>query len=340
MVRNGLLRSNKRVESSTSNRIRRSIMSTKSNFFAAGSQARLFSSLAPLAYRGGRLAIVIAGLLATGQVMAQGAERVQLPADAQTKVVSNASEPLQDKVAIVTGGTRNLGRSIAVALATKGADVVIHYHLPADREDAEQTAKLVRAQGEQAVLVEGDLSNIANVRKLFDVAIKQLGSVDILINNAGWIIKKPVAEVSEAEWDRSFNINAKVPFFAMQEAAKRMRDNGRVINIGSSLQGSFTGNYSAYAAAKVTLDQTTRAFVHENGKRGITANVIAPGPLDTPFFWGQETQQSAQFATGLSAQKRLGTVDDIAPVVAFLATPEAQWVNGQTIFVNGGYLAR
>jgi NAD(P)-dependent dehydrogenase (short-subunit alcohol dehydrogenase family) len=113
-----------------------------------------------------------------------------------------------------------------------------------------------------------------------------------------------------------------------------------VVNIGSSLQCSFTGNYSAYAAAKVTLDQTMRAFVRENGERGTTANVIAPGPLDTPFFWGQETQQSGQFATGLSVQKRLGTVEDIASVVAFLATPETQWVNGQMVFVNGGYLAR
>lgn len=258
-------------------------------------------------------------------------------AEAPTAVGSN---DLEGKAAIVTGAGRNLGRAIAVALAARGADVVIHHHNDRSRADAEETLRLVEAEGQKGAIVMGDLGEVAEVREMFDVAIEEFGHVDILVNNAGWIAKKPVAEVTEADWERSFAINAKAPFFAMQQAATRMRDNGRVINIGSSLQGAFAPNYSVYAAAKVTLDQTTRAFVRENGARGLTANVVAPGPLDTPFFWGQETPESGQFAAGLSAQRRLGTLQDIVPVVVFLASPEGQWVNGQTLFVNGGYLAR
>jgi NAD(P)-dependent dehydrogenase (short-subunit alcohol dehydrogenase family) len=263
-----------------------------------------------------------------------------IAADAPAAAGHDDLDDLDGKVAIVTGASRNLGRAIAVALAARGADVVIHHHNESSRADAEETLRLVEAEGQRGAIVMGDLGEVAEVREMFDVAIAEFQHVDILINNAGWIVKKPMAEVTEAEWERSFAINAKAPFFAMQQAATRMRDNGRVINIGSSLQGAFAPNYSAYAAAKVTLDQTTRAFVRENGARGITANVVAPGPLDTPFFWGQETPESGQFATNLSVQRRLGTLQDIVPVVTFLASREGQWVNGQTLFVNGGYLAR
>jgi NAD(P)-dependent dehydrogenase (short-subunit alcohol dehydrogenase family) len=249
-------------------------------------------------------------------------------------------EPLASKVAIVTGSARNLGRAFAEALARAGAAIVIHHREANSRTDAEETARLVREAGSRAHVVEGDLAQVATVRRLFDSAIEQFGRVDIVINNAGVIVKKPLVDVTEEDFDRSFGINAKAAFFVMQEAAKRMSDDGRIINIGTSILGATTANYSVYAGSKAPLEDFTRALAKELGKRGITVNTVAPGPIDTSFFHGQETSQSVAYATGMSAAGRLGRPDDIAPVIEFLASPASRWINGQTLFVNGAYVAR
>jgi NAD(P)-dependent dehydrogenase (short-subunit alcohol dehydrogenase family) len=260
-------------------------------------------------------------------------------AEAQTAATATAKE-LTGKVAIVTGARNNLGRAFAIALARNGANIVVHYHRAETQAEAEETASLVRAQGVEAILVQGDLSIIANIRKMYDVAMKEFGRVDIVINNAGYIKKKPFVEITEEEFDRCAGINTKGLYFSMQEAAKRMADNGRIINIGTSLLGATTGMYSAYAGTKAPVEAFTRALAKEIGKRGITVNVVAPGAVDTPFFHSQETPETVEYIRKGHVSGRLATVDDIVGTIAFLASPAAQWISAQTIFVNNGYLAR
>jgi NAD(P)-dependent dehydrogenase (short-subunit alcohol dehydrogenase family) len=247
---------------------------------------------------------------------------------------------LSGKVAVITGAARNMGRAFARALAKDGADVVVHHHGEASKGDAEETARLVRAEGARAVVVSGDIARVATVRRLFEEASSAFGRVDIVINNAGMIIKKPMIDVTEEEYDAIFAINAKAAFFVMQEAARRIADNGRIINVGTTLLAATTAFYGVYAGSKAPLEDFTRALAREIGGRGVTVNTVAPGPIDTAFYHGQESAQSTAYATQASVAKRLGTIDDIVPIMSFLASPRSQWITAQTLFVNGGYLAR
>jgi NAD(P)-dependent dehydrogenase (short-subunit alcohol dehydrogenase family) len=244
------------------------------------------------------------------------------------------------KVALVTGGARNMGRAFAVALAAGGADVVVHHHDDRSRGDADETARQIEARGRRAAVADGDLARPALVRALFERTIAAFGRVDIVINNAGVIVKKPFVEITEDDFDRSFGANAKGAFFVMQEAARRIADHGRIINLGTTLLAATTAGYAVYAGSKAPLEDFTRALAREIGGRGVTVNTVAPGPIDTPFYHGQETEQSVAYASKLSVAGRLGRPDDIVPMIEFLASPRSQWVTGQTLFVNGGYLAR
>ncbi|MDJ0632413.1 MAG: SDR family oxidoreductase [Xenococcaceae cyanobacterium MO_188.B29] len=254
--------------------------------------------------------------------------------------LSNSERELAGKVAIVTGARANLGRGFAEALAKHGADIVVHYHRESTRDQAEETASLVEAQGARAALVQGDLGQVETVMRTFDTAIENFGRLDILVNNAGAIVKKPMAEVTDEELDRMININTKGTFLCMREAARRISDNGRIINIGTSLLAGMAPNYSAYAGTKSTMEEVTRMGARELGERGITVNTISPGPVDTPFFHSQETPETTRFASNLAVAGRLGKISDIVPLVEFLALPSSQWITGQTIWINGGYLTR
>ena len=247
---------------------------------------------------------------------------------------------MPNRVAIITGSARNLGRAIAVAFARDAIDVVVHHHGEASRADAAETARQVEAAGARAHVAGGDLGQVAAVRALFDAAERALGRVDIVVNNAGMIVKKPFVEVTEDDFDRCFAINAKAAFFVMQEAARRLPEGGRIINLGTTLLAATAPNYAVYAGSKAPLEDFTRALGKEIGGRGITVNTVAPGPLDTPFYHAQEAPAAVAYAKGAAPAGRLGTPDDVVPVIAFLASPAAQWVNAQTVFVNGGYLAR
>jgi NAD(P)-dependent dehydrogenase (short-subunit alcohol dehydrogenase family) len=154
------------------------------------------------------------------------------------------------------------------------------------------------------------------------------------------VIKKPFVDITEEEYDSMFAINAKAAFFCMQEAAKRMADNGRIINMETSLVGATTPFYSAYAGSKAPLEDFTRALAKEVGHRGITVNNIAPGPLNTSFFYPAETSDSTEYFKAQSVKGRLGEINDIVPLARFLVLPEAGWVTAQTIFINGGFLTR
>jgi NAD(P)-dependent dehydrogenase (short-subunit alcohol dehydrogenase family) len=250
-----------------------------------------------------------------------------------------ARRELDGKVALITGSARNMGRGFAEALARNGADIVVHHHAPASKDDADETMRRVRVHGVRAQRVFGDLAKVAAVRALFDEATRSFGRIDIVINNAGVIIKKPLADVTEDEFDRSFGVNAKAAFFVMQEAARRIADHGRIINIGTSLAAATTGFYSLYAGSKAPLEDFTRALAQEIG-RGVTVNTVAPGPVDTPSFREQETPETVAYCARGSVAKRLGEVPDIVPIIEFLASPRSQWVTAQTLLVNGGYVAR
>ncbi|NRA67663.1 MAG: SDR family oxidoreductase [Pseudobacteriovorax sp.] len=253
---------------------------------------------------------------------------------------AGSKKPLSGKVAIVTGARANMGRAFCAALAELGANVVIHYHRKSTKKQALETSRLVQKAGAKAVLVQGDLGDVKNVKKLYDTAEKKFGGIDIVINNAGAIIKKPIAQFTDADFDKLDRVNNRALFYSLREAAKRVRPGGRIINNGTSLLAGAAPGYSVYAGTKAPVEEYTRMVAKELGDKKITVNCIAPGPIDTPFFHSQENKNSAAYASRLSAEKRLGKVSDIAPLVSFLATPESQWVNGQTLFINGGYLTR
>ncbi|MCC2607660.1 SDR family oxidoreductase [Planctobacterium marinum] len=244
------------------------------------------------------------------------------------------------KVALITGAARNMGRAFAQALATEGCDIVIHYNSESSAQDAQVTAKQVEAAGSRALLVQGDLTSIDAVQKLFSEAKDAFGRVDIVINNAGKIIKRPFTDYSESDFDQLFNINTKAAFFVMQEAAKQIEDNGRIINLGTSLLGAFTGNYALYAGSKAPLEDFTRALAKEIGHRGVTVNTLCPGPIDTAFFHGEENAQTVAYLKAASVANRLGTIEDIVPLVTFIASTQSQWTTGQSLFVNGGFVTR
>lgn len=281
------------------------------------------------------------GAIAAEQVQAQASNPAQPSSPSPVPVAASSSDQeLAGKVALITGARANMGRAFAEALARKGADVVIHYHREETRDQAEETARLVEAQGTRAALVQGDLGQVETVMRTFDTAFENFGQLDILVNNAGDIIKKPIAEVTDEEIERMININTRGTYLCVREGARRLADNGRIINIGTTLLGASAPNYTAYAGTKAIMEELTRMSSKELGSRGITVNTIAPGPIDTPFFHAQETPESTQRLAALAVTNRIGAISDVVPLVEFLASPSSQWITGQTLWINGGFLTR
>jgi NAD(P)-dependent dehydrogenase (short-subunit alcohol dehydrogenase family) len=244
--------------------------------------------------------------------------------------------PLKEKVAIVTGSTRNLGQAIADRLAAMGADIVVNHHDEARREEAEQAADALRAYGGQALIERADVTRPGDVKRLFDRTIEKFGRIDILINNAGLIVKKPLSETTDEEFDRCFAVNTKAQFLTMREAARRMENDGRIVNMLTTIIAATIPFYSVYAASKGAVEHLTKGLAKEVGGRGITVNCVAPGPLNTPFFYPVENEESVAHAKRLSVANRLGEIDEVVPLVAFLCGPGACWITAQTIRVNGG----
>jgi len=246
---------------------------------------------------------------------------------------------LKGKVAVVCGASRNLGSLICKTLGEEGASVVVHYNSNSSKAEAEGTVKAIEAAGGEAFAFRADLTKVPEVVALFDETVKRLSRLDISVNAAGMVLKKPFVEVTEEEYYRIFDVNAKAAFFVMREAAKRMNDGGKIITIVTSLLAAFTGLYSAYAGSKAPVEHFTRALAKELGPRGISVKNIAPGPLDTPFFYPVESPEAVAYHKSASMNGKLGDIKDIAPIVKFLVT-EGWWITGQTIFANGGYTTR
>ena len=241
---------------------------------------------------------------------------------------------LAGKVAIVTGASRGIGRAIALRLSQEGASVVVNYARGA--QQAKEVVSAIEAAGGKALAVQADVSKTAEIRDLFDRTQETYSQIDILVNNAGVILYKPVAEVTEAEFDNLFAINVKGTFFACQEAAKRMAEGGRIVNFSSSTTAMMLPTYGVYVATKGAVEQLTRSLAKELGDRQITVNVISPGPTDTELFTVGKTAEQIQRFTQMTALGRLGKVEDIADVTAFLCSEQARWITGQNIRVNGG----
>ena len=252
----------------------------------------------------------------------------------------NKNQDLMGKVAIIFGSARNMGRAFAVSLAKRGASVVIHYRSESAEADARESENQVKEVGGKSMIVSGDLADSQTVLGIFNNVKSELGRIDYVINCAGVVIKKPFVEYTDEDFDRSFNANTKAAFYVMREAAKCIEDNGRIVSLGTSLLGAYTGFYGVYAGSKAPLEDFTRALSKEIGSRGVTVNVVAPGPIDTPFFHGQETPEAVAYLSAASVANRLGNIDDIVPMIDFLCSPGSAWVTGQILFVNGGFVTR
>lgn len=241
-----------------------------------------------------------------------------------------------EKVALVTGASRGIGRAIAQRLASDGAAVIVNY--AGNVKHAEETVTMIENAGGRAVAVQADVSKVADVRRLFDATIEHFGRIDFLINNAGSMFTKPIVDVQEDEFDRLFAVNVKGTFFCCQEAAKRMTDGGRIVNFSSSTTVLMLPGYGTYVATKGAVEQLSHVLAKELGSRGITVNVVSPGPTDTELFSEGKTEEQKQTFARMAALGRLGQPKDIADVVAMLCGSDAGWVTGQNIRANGGLI--
>lgn len=252
---------------------------------------------------------------------------------------------IHGKVVLIAGGAKNLGGLLARDLAAHGAKAVaIHYNSPASAADAEATASAVRAAGAQAVTLQGDLTSAAAIEKLFADTVAAVGRPDIAINTVGKVLKKPLVDISEAEYDEMSAVNAKSAFFFLKEAGKQLNDNGKVCTIVTSLLGAFTPFYASYAGTKAPVEHFTRAAAKEFGARGISVTAVGPGPMDTPFFYPAEGEEAVAYhktAAALSAYSPTGLTDihDVVPFIRHLVS-DGWWVTGQTILINGGYTTK
>ncbi len=248
---------------------------------------------------------------------------------------------LMDKVVVVGAGAKNLGGLISRTFGADGARVVVHYNSDSTKPAADETVGAVKESGGDAFAVQGDLTKVAEIVRLFDEAVNRFGRVDIAINTVGKVLKKPFVETTEVEYDEMFAINSKAAYFFIQEAGRRIPAgaNGKIITIVTSLLAAFTGLYSTYAGAKAPVEHFTRAAAKEFGPRSISVNNIAPGPMDTPFFYPAETPEAVTYHKSQSMTGELTKIEDIVPIVKFLAT-DGWWITGQTLFANGGYTTR
>jgi len=238
------------------------------------------------------------------------------------------------KVAIVTGASRGIGAAVAERLAGDGFTVVINYS--GDAKSAEALARKIEGKGGRALTAKADVSDPNAVRGMFDAAEAAFGGVDVLVNNAGIMKLAKIADSDDALFDQQIAVNLKGSFNALREAAKRLREGGRIVNFSTSVVGTKLETYGVYTATKAAIETMTAILSKELRGRSITVNAVAPGPTATDLFLiGKSPELIERFAK-MNPLERLGTPTDIASVVAFLVDPDGSWINGQVLRANGG----
>jgi len=237
---------------------------------------------------------------------------------------------LEGKTALVTGGSRGIGRAIGERLAADGTTVVINY--ARNEQLAQEVVKAVSAKGGKGMGIQPDVSKPAEVRRLFSEAEKAIGPLDVVIANAGVYLSKPLIENTEADYDYVFDINTRGVFFTLQEAARRVRDGGRIIAISTGGTKMMFPNSALYLGSKAAVEQFARSLSRELGPRNVTVNVLSPGFTDTDML----PEQYREYGASLSPFNRVGTAKEVADVAAFLASDGARWVTGQNVQAGGG----
>ncbi|MCM7531721.1 SDR family oxidoreductase [Enterobacter quasiroggenkampii] len=238
------------------------------------------------------------------------------------------------RVALVTGASRGIGANITRRLAREGFAVAVNYSsspAPAEALVAELTQS-----GATAIAIKADVSKVDQVQVMFDTVEQQLGKIDVLVNNAGILKTVPLAQTSDELYAQNFAINTQGVFNTLREAATRLNDGGRIINLSSTTLALNLPGYAIYNGTKAAVEAFTRVFAKELRGRRITVNAIAPGPVATDLFLDGKSEEQIQNFAKMPPLERLGQPDDIAGVVAFLAGEDGAWVNGQVLRANGG----
>ncbi|MBU2889912.1 SDR family oxidoreductase [Celeribacter halophilus] len=243
---------------------------------------------------------------------------------------------IQNKTAIVTGGSRGIGAAIATRLGKEGFNVIVNY--AGSEVAAEKVVAEIEASGGKAVVAQADVADSAAVKRMFDLAESAFGGVDVLINNAGIMKLGPLAQADDAQIESQIDINLKGPINTMRVAAKRLRNDGRIVNLSSSVAALKFETYGIYAATKGAIEVLTGILAKEMRGRGVTVNAVAPGPTGTELFLDGKSDAVIEKLSKANPLERLGTPEDIANVVAFLVGPDGAWVNGQVLRANGGMI--
>jgi 3-oxoacyl-[acyl-carrier protein] reductase len=240
------------------------------------------------------------------------------------------------KVAIVTGASRGIGAAIVERLARDGFTVVVNY--AGSQAPAEALVRKVEAAGGRALAARADVADPAAVAAMFDAAEAAFGGVDVLVNNAGIMKLATLAESDDALFESQVAINLKGTFNALRQAARRLRNSGRVVNLSTSVVGLHLETYGVYVATKAAVEAMTPVLARELRGRSITVNAVAPGPTGTDLFLNGKSPELVERMSKMNPLERLGTPDDIAATVAFLAGPDGSWINGQVLRANGGMI--
>jgi 3-oxoacyl-[acyl-carrier protein] reductase len=241
-----------------------------------------------------------------------------------------------NRVAIVTGASGGIGGAVAERLARDGFTVVVNYAGKA--QPAEDLVRQIEAAGGKAVAHQADIADPEAVRKMFEAAQTAFGGVDVLINNAGVMKLATLADSDDALFDSQIAVNLKGTFNTLREAARRLRDGGRIVNVSSSVVGLLQPTYGVYAATKAAVEAMTSVLTKELRGRNITVNAVAPGPTATKLFLDGKPQEVVDRLAKLAPLERLGQPEDIAAAIAFLVGPDGAWINGQTLRANGGII--
>jgi 3-oxoacyl-[acyl-carrier protein] reductase len=240
------------------------------------------------------------------------------------------------RAAIITGASRGIGAAVAERLAKDGFSVVVNY--AGSQAEASALVNKITSAGGRAITAKADVSKADEVSRMFEVAEKEFGGVDVLVNNAGIMLLSSIGNTDDTAFDRQIAVNLKGTFNGLREAAKHIRKDGRIINFSTSVVGLKLETYGVYAATKAAVEALTGILSKELRGRSITVNAIAPGPTATDLFLHGKSQELIDRMAKMNPLERLGTPQDIAAAVSFLAGPDGGWINGQVLRANGGMI--